>query len=659
MFLLFTFVFVSANAGGNFTIKTIVIDAGHGGKDPGATGPGKTNEKDVALAVALKLGDYIQKNFPDVNVIYTRKTDVFIELHERAEIANKNKADLFIAVHCNSSTTPVAYGTSTYVLGLHRTEANLEVAKRENSVILLEDDRDKNYEFDPNTPEGHIIMSMKQNAFLDQSIDIASKIESQYETGAKRKSLGVKQAGFYVIYKTAMPSLLSEIGFISNPTEEKFLASEKGQDQIANSLFKAFKDYKFEMENSEGEQFAYQEAKRKAQNADSETSKQPAKTTTKEVKQTVDKPVAEKPAEVEKPVAEKETQLEKTTPVVDPDNLTVTLLSGRKIKKPIDNASGGGTAPVAEKPQETSPAKTEPVKPKTEDKPVAKVEKPKPVEVKKEEHAPVEKTEPVASENPAGRKVTAGKSGGDVDAPAEKPAVKETKTTTKVETEVVEEKPTKTGVKETVHETVAETKPVKTETKPVVAETKPVKTEPKPVNSETKTVEKTTVTKTEEEPVAVSKPVKIEPKPVVAESKPVKTESKPVKTETKTVEKTTVTKTEEKPVAVTKPVVKPAPKVEEEPANDGVMTFKVQLIALKGPMKADAAARVSKQLGEVSTETIPSGLVRNYAGYSKTYSEAKRKVAIAVELGYKDAFIVGFKNGVRFGPEKLKSYENQ
>jgi N-acetylmuramoyl-L-alanine amidase len=197
LFLLLSIMSVSGYGGGSFAIKTVVIDAGHGGKDPGAIGPGKTNEKDVALAVALKLGDYIQKNFPDVNVIYTRKTDVFIELHERADLANKNKADLFIAIHCNSNNSPAIYGTSTYVLGLHRTEANLEVAKRENSVILLEDDRDKNYEFDPNTPEGHIIMSMKQNAFLDQSIDIASKIEGEYESTAKRKSLGVKQAGFY------------------------------------------------------------------------------------------------------------------------------------------------------------------------------------------------------------------------------------------------------------------------------------------------------------------------------------------------------------------------------------------------------------------------------------------------------------------------------
>ena len=248
LFLVCLLAFTGAFAGNGVSIKTIVIDAGHGGKDPGATGPGKTNEKDVALSVALKLGDYIHKNYASINIIYTRQTDKFLELHERAEIANKNKADLFIAVHCNSSTSASIYGTSTYVLGLHRTEANLDVAKRENSVILMEGDRDKNYEFDPNTPEGNIIMSMKQNAFLDQSIDIASKIESQYETIGKRKSLGVKQAGFYVLYKTTMPSLLSEIGFLSNPDEEKFLASAKGQDQIASSLYKAFKEYKYEME---------------------------------------------------------------------------------------------------------------------------------------------------------------------------------------------------------------------------------------------------------------------------------------------------------------------------------------------------------------------------------------------------------------------------
>jgi len=171
-----------------------------------------------------------------------------VSLADRADMANKAKADLFICIHLNSATTHEAYGTATYVLGLHRTDDNLEVAKRENAVIELEGDKDKNYEFDPNSPEGHIIMSMKQNAFLDQSILIASKIEDELAVLSKRKSHGVKQAGFWVLYKTAMPSLLAEIGFISNPTEEQYLATDEGQKNIATSIFKAFRSYKYEIE---------------------------------------------------------------------------------------------------------------------------------------------------------------------------------------------------------------------------------------------------------------------------------------------------------------------------------------------------------------------------------------------------------------------------
>lgn len=232
-----------------YTMKTVVIDAGHGGKDPGAIGPGKHYEKDIALKVALKLGDLIKSNHPNIKVIYTRSTDVFIPLYDRANIANRAKADLFISIHLNSSTNREVYGSSTYVLGLHRSEDNLEVAKRENAVVEYEsaDDR-QNYEFDPNSAEGHIIMSMKQNAFLDQSITLASKIEDQYEEFAKRTSRGVKQAGFYVLYKTSMPALLSEIGFISNPTEERFMAGEEGQNFISESLYKAFKKYKDDIE---------------------------------------------------------------------------------------------------------------------------------------------------------------------------------------------------------------------------------------------------------------------------------------------------------------------------------------------------------------------------------------------------------------------------
>jgi N-acetylmuramoyl-L-alanine amidase len=325
LFILCMLVSMAAIGGNGVEVKTVVIDAGHGGKDPGTSGPGKTNEKDVALAVALKLGELIKKNFPDVNIIYTRKTDVFVELHERAEMANKAKADLFIAVHCNSNPNQQIYGTSSYVLGLHRTEANLEVAKRENAVILMESDHDKNYEFDPNSPEGNIIMSMKQNAFLDQSINIASKLESEYESNAKRKSLGVKQAGFYVLYKTTMPSILSEIGFLSNPEEEKFLASAKGQELIATSLLKAFKDYKYEMENRQTE----------APVADAGKTELPAKTS--------------EPGNLT-PAIKKDTIGNHASPATD-NNAgadAVTTLSGRRIRKPIENASGGGIAAVEE-----------------------------------------------------------------------------------------------------------------------------------------------------------------------------------------------------------------------------------------------------------------------------------------------------------------------
>lgn len=356
LYILAVLAFTSVNANNNFSLKTVVIDAGHGGKDPGAIGPGKTNEKDVALVVALKLGDYIQKNFPDVNVIYTRKTDVFLELHERAEIANKAKADLFIAVHINSSPNPETFGSSCYVLGLHRTEANLEVAKRENAVINLEEDKDKFYEFDPNSPEGHIIMSMKQNAFLDQSIDLASKAENQMENYAKRKSLGVKQAGFYVLYKTTMPSILAEIGFISNPEEEKFLNSIKGQDLIATALFNSFKDYKSEMEGSEGDSFIMDQMKQQQDSAakaaakgDKSTTASTAKTETKpepKVEPKTEPKTETKPATTTTSTAKTEnnatTTASKTTD--DDPNTFVTTSGGQKIRKPIENSNGGGKA---------------------------------------------------------------------------------------------------------------------------------------------------------------------------------------------------------------------------------------------------------------------------------------------------------------------------
>jgi len=221
----------------------VVIDAGHGGKDPGCHGK-RFKEKDVALSVALKLGKYLEENNKDVKVIYTRTTDVFIPLNERADIANRNHADFFICVHCNASRDKTAFGSATYVMGLYKSEGNLEVSKRENSSVLFEKDYKKTYDgFDPNSDEGNILFAMYQNMYLAQSLDLAAKIQKEYVNKAARTDNGVKQAGFLVLWKTAMPSLLTEIGFLTNPAEESYIGSQKGQNKIAQCLFYATQEY--------------------------------------------------------------------------------------------------------------------------------------------------------------------------------------------------------------------------------------------------------------------------------------------------------------------------------------------------------------------------------------------------------------------------------
>jgi len=232
--------------------RTVVIDPGHGGRDPGAVGK-IIKEKDVVLKIALKVGDYLKKEMPDLKVVYTRKDDTFVPLDTRAEIANKEKADLFVSIHANSVSDPKIYGTETFVLGLHRSQDNLEVAKKENSVIIFEEDYTVKYEgFDPNSTESYIIFELMQNVYLDQSIEAASILEDQFENRAGRYSRGVKQAGFLVLRKTAMPGILVETGFLSNKDEEKFLESEKGQDYIASAIFRSIRDYKqrFEARNN-------------------------------------------------------------------------------------------------------------------------------------------------------------------------------------------------------------------------------------------------------------------------------------------------------------------------------------------------------------------------------------------------------------------------
>ena len=233
----------------NYHLNTVVIDAGHGGKDPGAPGDYK-DEKDIVLSIALKVGKHIEKNFPDINVIYTRKSDTLIPLFKRAEIANKNKADLFISIHINANESSRIRGTETYVMGLHKSKSNLEVAKQENSAILYEEDYSKTYQgFDPNSAESYIIFSLMQNAYLEQSLNFASFIQKNFSQNTGLKNRGVKQAGFLVLYKTSMPRVLIEAGFLSNPEEEKYLNSEKGQDKIALSIYEAFKEYKQKLEN--------------------------------------------------------------------------------------------------------------------------------------------------------------------------------------------------------------------------------------------------------------------------------------------------------------------------------------------------------------------------------------------------------------------------
>lgn len=260
-------------------IKIIVIDPGHGGKDPGCNGAAH-NEKDVALAVSLKLGKLLEENLKDVKVIYTRTTDVFVELEDRAQIANKAKADLFISIHCNAAgkpvivkdpktgkkrvktyknkkgklvvvekPNPIPFGTETYVMGLKNEEGKMKVATRENSAIFYEEDYEKKYGgFDPESEESYIIMSNYTSAYVIQSASLAMKIQEEYTRKAGRIDKGVHRQSIWVLWRTSMPSILTELGYLTNPMEEKFLGSEKGQDYLAKAIFRGLRHYKDEVE---------------------------------------------------------------------------------------------------------------------------------------------------------------------------------------------------------------------------------------------------------------------------------------------------------------------------------------------------------------------------------------------------------------------------
>lgn len=235
-----------------YKVDKVVIDAGHGGKDPGAHGV-FSQEKNVALKIASELGRIIKENLPDVEVIYTRTNDQFVELDDRANIANKNDADVFISIHCNSvpANKEIIYGTETYVMGNHTSEGNFEVTKRENSVIMLEENYEEKYEgFDPESPESLILFSLYQNAYINNSLNLADKIEYQFEKRVGRNSRGVRQAGFWVLWRTSMPSVLVEVGYLSNPKEERYLNDDLGQVYLASGIFRAFRDYKNEIESN-------------------------------------------------------------------------------------------------------------------------------------------------------------------------------------------------------------------------------------------------------------------------------------------------------------------------------------------------------------------------------------------------------------------------
>ena len=241
----------------------VVLDAGHGGKDPGNLGTGRytQTEKDVTLDVTLQLGSYIEENLPEVKVLYTRKDDSFPALRDRVRIANEAQADLFISIHCDAFDGPGPKGSSTYVMGMHKSEESLRVAMRENASMFKEEGYEQNYDgFDPNDPDTYIALSLRQNVNLDASLTLGAAIQKQFKERVGRRDRGVKQAGFYVISYTTMPSTLVELGFLTNPEEEDFLHSEAGKSYLASAIYRAFRDTYLASRSTEDAQNAPSEA---------------------------------------------------------------------------------------------------------------------------------------------------------------------------------------------------------------------------------------------------------------------------------------------------------------------------------------------------------------------------------------------------------------
>lgn len=300
---------------------TVVIDPGHGGKDPGAIGK-RGKEKNINLSVALKLGALIRENCNDVNIVYTRQKDTFVALDKRAKIANDAKADLFISIHTNSvAKGRTIRGTETYTLGLHRTDDNLEVAKKENSVILIENDYEQRYAgFNPNSSESYIIFEFLQDKNMEKSVELATSIQKQFKTTAKRIDKGVHQAGFLVLRETTMPGVLVELGYISTPSEEQYLLTEAGTSALAKSIYLAFLSYKrkYDINGSSGQP-------RK------ETVVEPAKT--------------EKQESVKTQTTPRKTPVTKTTDKSEKPIFKIQILTASK-KLPANSKQFKGLAPV-------------------------------------------------------------------------------------------------------------------------------------------------------------------------------------------------------------------------------------------------------------------------------------------------------------------------
>ena len=314
---------------------TVVIDAGHGGHDPGAIGK-NAKEKNINLNVALKLGRLIQSGCTDTKIIYTRSTDVFVPLHQRAEIANNAKADLFISIHTNSvaSRNSQVQGTETYTLGLHRTQENLEVAKKENSVILIEDDYKKQYAgFNPNSAESYIIFEFLQDKYMAQSVSFAKQIQRQFRQTAGRTDKGVHQAGFLVLRETSMPSVLIELGYITNPSEEAYLQSDNGSSSLARSIYEAFLRYR------QQRGYSTDKAVEQAEKDSDETQPQPVAAPQPEAKTAEPLSTSPAPTEVE-PEKKQETMSTDGKPV-----FKIQILTSNKVLRD-GNSQFKGLSPV-------------------------------------------------------------------------------------------------------------------------------------------------------------------------------------------------------------------------------------------------------------------------------------------------------------------------